>query len=181
MSPNINIDLKDSEAKAPGGGKRVFDAGWYRCMIVDSDYKPNKAETGYVIHLEFGHLDEPYRGGKFKDFINAVHVKEQVQEIGRSTLKALAIAVELPNPDMVEKTEDLHNKPLMVRLDQEEDDRWGLQNRVTGYLSLAGFEKEGHAAGPDPTATVRHKGGNGAAPASAPYDNNTQPLEDVPF
>ncbi|MEE9382893.1 MAG: hypothetical protein V3V08_05705 [Nannocystaceae bacterium] len=125
------------------GGKGVWYVkpdGWYRAMISAAVIKPNKAGTGKVMHAKLAHLDPQYADDFEMAFVNVQHPKEKVQEIGQAELKSLALATGHPNPNCVQDTSELLNKPFMLKLYSEaEDSKYsdadGRVQRIAGYLS----------------------------------------------
>ena len=64
--------------------------------------------------------------------------------LGSTIFAALAIAIGHPNPDYVERSEDLHNKVFLAQVGIEEasDPKYGdvngMQNRILGYKPVPG-------------------------------------------
>ncbi|HEX9639996.1 MAG TPA: DUF669 domain-containing protein [Candidatus Krumholzibacteria bacterium] len=159
-----NVSDEDMEAT---GGWVAMPEGWYRFMVESSDYKRTKAGDGMCLHLSLRCLERgKHQGEEKRDFLTLVHPNDDATRIARARLKQLAVATGHPKPDYVEDSNQLHNKPVMVKLGLEEasdpkyGDRNGNQNRVFGYLSIAdyrakhgngGEEAPGAAAPPPPT------------------------------
>lgn len=144
---DLNADLsgvKDEDMNREGGKWYVKPDGWYRVMVSESTVKPNKNGDGKVIHIKLLHLDTGESNDFEMHYINVQHPKEKVQEIGRAQLKELAIAVNHPNPNLVDDTSELLNKPFMVRLwaepeDSKYSDADGMKQRIGGCASIEAY------------------------------------------
>ena len=106
----------DATKVDPQGDYTPLEPGVYKCMIVESEVKPNSAGTGSVLHLNVEVCEGKGKGFKIRDFINIVHEKTQVQEIGQRQLSSICHAVGKMN---VSDSSELHHKPFMVNVDVE--------------------------------------------------------------
>ena len=145
---DLNADLsgvKDEDMNRGGGGQwYVKPDGWYRVMVSEAEVKQNRNKDGRVIHIKLLHLDTGEQNDFEMHYINVQHPKEKVQEIGRAQLKELAIAVNHPNPNLVNDTSELLNKPFMVRLwsepeDSKYSDADGMKQRIGGCASIEAY------------------------------------------
>ena len=148
--------------------------GWYRVWIQETDYKQTSKGDGWCLHIRFDHLAPAYPGQYEMVFLTLEHPKEKTREIARSQLKAIALAVEHPNPDQVDDSEELHGKPFMLRLysrmaeNPKYADVNGMEQAIGGYNSVTQHEDKG-------------KSGS-SAPAPVPTTaSSPAPVEDVPF
>ena len=141
---NLGYDLSNIDSdQLKQGGKVVWYVkpdGWYRVMVTEAIVKPNKSSTGKVMHTKLTHLDQQYENSFEMAFINIQHEKAKVQEIGQADLKSLAIATGHEDPNHINDTSELINKPFMVNLysqpnDSNYSDSDGMIQVIGGYLS----------------------------------------------
>jgi hypothetical protein len=96
-----------------------------------------------VLKLKFEVLEQGYEGQTYYDNLTLEHPNEQTVKIAKAQLKRIAIACGHPNPDHVEMSEDLHNLPLMVKLNRVRGrnpsfcDENGYENNAIAYNSVA--------------------------------------------
>ena len=136
----LNANLKGVDENDAGGGDwRALPAGEYVCEISESDYKQTQAGNGMVLKLKFAVLEEGFQGKSFYDNLTLEHPKPQTVQIAKARLKQLAIGCGLPNPEYVERSEDLHSLPVLVKLNRVKGrnsqfcDSDGFENNVIGY------------------------------------------------
>lgn len=134
----INQDLSKVEVDEGSGGRwAVWPAGDYRMMVTESEFKQTRAGDGQCLHLKLERLDG---GGYLMDFLTLKHPKEIVETIAKAKLKELAIGSGHPDPNRVGDSEELHRKPVTVRIgvelaaDEQYGDKDGNQNKVICYL-----------------------------------------------
>lgn len=166
-------NLRDVEASTGSGGG-CLPEGWYRFMISGSEYKATKSREGMCLHLTLACLEISHQGFEVRDFLTLEHPSQQATEINRATLKAIALAVNHPNPDQIGDSDELHQVPMMVRLYVESHEKYGDQNRVGAYMSVKAHREKfgnGQAAAPAPTQASR-------PPSDEPPAHSD---EDVPF
>jgi hypothetical protein len=129
----------DASKVDPQSDYTPLKPGTYPMWIVDSEVRPNKSNTGMIIDIKLEVTDGEGKGRQVRDFINFMHEKEQVQEIGQRQFSALCHAAGLSN---VKDTTELHHKPLVVKVDVEEssyvskegENKTSMQNRVKAYV-----------------------------------------------
>jgi len=146
--PRIEQDLSEvkGEDMNRDGRWAVKPDGWYRAVYQASTYQPTRKGDGMVLSLEGVFLEPGHEGDKLFDNLTLQHPKAKVVEIARVRLKELAIATGHPTPDYVENSDDLHNRPFMVRLysqkadDPKYGDINGLQQRIGEYKSVEAWQ-----------------------------------------
>lgn len=95
----------------------IIPAGEYLAMIVDSDMKDlNAPKVGRYLELAFEIIDGPQKGRKLWARLNLENASQQAVEIANRDLAAIREAVGVPNP--IDSAE-LHNRPLLIRVDVE--------------------------------------------------------------
>jgi hypothetical protein len=70
----------------------------YRLMITKAELRPNRAETGRVIELEFRVVDGPHEGRRLWERFDYDGSDEKAVKKGRARLATLCRAVGLPEP-----------------------------------------------------------------------------------
>ena len=108
----------------------VLPAGEYPAILIESEQKPTKDGTGKRLNLKFQILNGRYQNRTLFDGINTHNKSEPAQKIGRSQLKALCVAVNVPDPKV---SEELHNKPLVIKVVVGKDQNGNPRNEIKGY------------------------------------------------
>ena len=116
--------------------------GQYAVIAISSEMKPTKAGTGQYLQIVFEVLDGPQKGRKLWARMNLVNPNQTAVEIAQRELAALCRAVGVIKPS---DSAELHNKPLMVEVAVEVDDRRRESNVIKKYLPATG------APAPQPT------------------------------
>lgn len=147
----LGQDLSDITAEdiKPFGSfeRETWPADWYRMVIDNTDYLDTKAGTGKRLLLTMICLQGPYQSKLRWDSLNLANPNAETVRIARITLKQIAVAVGLENPDRVEDSDELVGKPMMVHLrvvtaDEGYGDASGKQNEIGEYMSVADYEKK---------------------------------------
>ena len=126
MASLAGLDLKNTKAN----DFEVIPAGDYPAVIVKSESKPTKDGTGERLNLQLQILDGKYQNRTLFDGLNVKNKSAQCQQIGRGQLKAICIAVNVPDPN---DSAELHNKPLMISVKVGVDDKGNPRNEIKGY------------------------------------------------
>lgn len=122
--------------------------GQYVVIATASEMKPTKSGTGTFLQFTFEVVDGPMKGRKVWSRLNLVNPNATAVDIAKRELGAICRAVGIIKPG---DSAELHNKPLLVTVAVEIDDRNRENNIIKKYESVTG----GAAAG-------------GFAPAAAP-------------
>lgn len=88
--------------------------GEYQVVIVESDVKPNKSNTGEYAELVYEVIDGPCKGRKLWANLTLTHTNEMAQSIGQRQMASLREATGVANPN---DTQDLHYKPHIIRVE----------------------------------------------------------------
>jgi len=106
-------------------------AGKYLAVIVGSEMKPTKAQTGEYLELTFEIFEGEYKGRKLWARLNLKNPNETAVKIARAELSAICRAVGVLQPkDSVE----LHNLPLVISVKcVKRGDTGDISNEVKGY------------------------------------------------
>src|SRR5690242_14291219 len=72
--------------------------GIYRLMIGRAEIKPNRAQTGQLVEVEFRVLDEPHEGRRLWERFDYDGTDDKAVKKGRARLASLCRAVGLPEP-----------------------------------------------------------------------------------
>jgi hypothetical protein len=82
--------------------------------------------------LKFQILNGQYQNRTVFDWINIVNKSTEAQNIGRSQLKSICVAVGVENP---QHSEELHNRPLTIKVAIGKDQNGNQRNEIKGYKS----------------------------------------------
>lgn len=158
----------DQGAYETNKGFEVLPKGRYLCLITDSDDKKTKAQDGRYFEFEFTVLKpEQFKGRKLWARFNVHNPSETAQRIGREQFNSLAEACDALGK--VQKTEQLHDKTVVVLAAVTKDQKDRDTNEVVG------FQKH---EGPKPSATAASKPDPAPAPKKPAFDAAD---DDIPF
>lgn len=121
-----DLGLKDVKAN----DFEVIPAGEYPAIVTKSEMKPTKDGTGQRLNLTIQILSGKYQNRTVFDGLNVKNKSAVAEQIGRGQLKALCVAVNVPNP---QASEELHSKPFNVKLKVGTDQNGNSRNEVAGY------------------------------------------------
>lgn len=127
--------------------------GQYVVIATASEMKPTKNGQGQFLQFTFEVLDGPQKGRKVWARLNLVNGNQTAVDIAQRELGAICRAVGIIKPN---DSAELHNRPLMVTVSVEKDDR----NRESNVIKK--YEAINVAGGMQPPAAA-------AQPAAAPW------------
>lgn len=178
---NLSGVTDEDVERANRGGRKMIEAGWYRCMLVEDEAKPYRWGTG--LSMQFQIIDGEYENQRVFDFLCVRHVdSEQAEQIARAKLKAFAIAAGAKNPDDMSDTGVLYNKPVMIEVyrDKQKDPKYadedGCKAKPGQFKSVAEWKAEQNGAEAKPAAKPAAKSKPANKPAPAPEDDDTVPF-----
>ncbi len=162
--PEINQNLADvkDEDMDERSGWRAIPSGEYRFVCESSVYKPTSNGTGHVLGLKWVCAEPDSSGTKLFDYLTLVHPNADTVRIAKARLKMIALAVRHPTPDFVQRSEELHGIPVIIKVEKRKApnpryaDAEGFENAILSYKSPV------------------------AAAAQAPAQP-TRPADDIPF
>lgn len=123
--------IQFEERTAPSYGP--LPAGEYECMIVKSSTRATKAGTGSYLELEMHVISGDHTGRRHWERLNLDNKSLQTVKIAEEQLARLCVALGL---DVVEDSEELHDKPFVAEfgIDKKDDTR----NVIWGYRAISG-------------------------------------------
>lgn len=153
-----DLDLKDVKAN----DFQVIEPGEYPAVITKSEMKPTKDGTGQRLNLTLQILSGKYQNRTLFDGLNVKNKSQQAEQIGRSQLKAVCVAVNVPDPKV---SEELHNKPLMIKVAVGKDQNGNPRNEIKGYKARLPQQ----TAQQQPAANLVEQAFEEGAPAKSPW------------
>lgn len=142
-------------------------AGWYDAKIINSELKPTSNGTGTRLNLTFEIIGGEYNNRKVFEGLNVKNTSEKAQQIAQEQLSAICHAI---NVIQLKNTEQLHGKPLRIKVKVRPEDKVGgydARNEINGYENING--KNGAAAAgtgaPAPQRTTAAPQRTAGAPA----------------
>lgn len=150
----------DATQVAPREDFSPIPVGEYSAHIVDSDVKPTKNNTGHYAELEFEVTAGEFKGRKVWARLNLDNPNPKAVEIAQRELSAICHAVGVLQ---VTDTQQLHYKPLVIRVDIEERDGYSPQNVIKAYKAAPGGQGNAPATG----AATAAPAATSASPSSA--------------
>lgn len=110
--------------------------GHYVAHITESEMKETRNKEGHYLQLTFEVLEGEHAKRKFWDRLNLDNKNEQTVAIAN---KQLATIGECCGIEMLEDSEQLHNIPLVVKLNvKEASAQFAESNEVKGYTKYEG-------------------------------------------
>jgi hypothetical protein len=152
----------DANQVEPDAPLEAVPTGRYPVMMVESEYKQNRARTGTLVSLKLEIIDGQYKGRRIFGNINMTNPSAEAERIGRAQFSALCRAT---GQMQVSDTGTLHHIPFCVSVEYVEPRNEGGKqypagNDIKGYLHISEYSKP--AAVP-----VNHQ--PAAAPAYTPH------------
>lgn len=154
----------DATSVAPREDFSPIPVGEYAAQIVDSDVKPTRNNTGHYAELTFEVTDGEFKGRRVWARLNLDNPNPKAVEIAQRELSAICHAVGVLQ---VNDTQQLHYKPMVIRVDIEQRDGYAPSNTIKAYKAPAGGVGNGQAspaASPQPNAAA-----TAASPSSPPW------------
>jgi len=157
MPDLTGFDANDHE---PSGNFDPIPRGEYPAHAISSEWKETKAGTGRYLQFAFELIEGEYKGRKEWARLNLDNPNATAVKIANGELSAICRAVGVMKPKM---SEELHNKPLLLKIDVEErNDKPGVfRNVIKGYAKIGDSKP---AAGATPDANTATANGGSSKP-----------------
>lgn len=143
--------------------------GQYVMIATASELKPTKSGTGEYLQFTLEVLDGPFKGRKIWDRMNIRNPNSTAVDIANRQLAAMCRAVGVIKPN---DSAELHNRPLLVTVAIEVDDRRRESNTVKKYDSVGSpgsmVAPPAQAPAPAPWGAAAQQAPSAAAPRSTP-------------
>lgn len=160
----------DANQVEPQSDFAPLPAGDYTAIIVNSEMKDAKSGRGQYLELTLQVIDGPMTNRLLWDHLTLVHDNAKTVEIAQRQLSAICHAVGVLQ---VEDSEQLHNRPLSVRVKYIDDTKYGPKNEIGAYRALAGAAPHVRTApsaqASAPAQPVRQPPPQPSKPASPPW------------
>jgi hypothetical protein len=125
----------DSSEVEPSTGFDLMPPGEYQAVITRTERKPTKSGGNEMLVLEFEVIDTVCNGRKLWVNLNIWHSNPTAVDLSRKDLSAVCRAVGVKR---MERTEELENKPLIIKVAiKPRKDNGENENRIVGYLPSA--------------------------------------------
>lgn len=138
--------------------------GQYVAIATASEMKPTKRGDGQLLQFTFEVLDGPCKGRKLWARLNLVNPNQTAVDIAQRELGAICRAAGVIRPS---DSAELHNRPLLITVSVEKDDRNREQNVIRKYetANTSGAAPVQPAA---PTGVAPWGGASSPSPWAAP-------------
>lgn len=123
----------DATTVEPNERPDALPAGKYKCVAIESEFKPTKDGGGKYLQFCFEVVDGEYKGRRVWDRLNLVNNNSQAVEIARRSLSSICHAVNILQP---KDSSQLHGIPLTVKVACREYNG-NVTNEVKGYEKLS--------------------------------------------
>lgn len=141
---------------------KALPEGQYVAIATNSEEKVTKAGTGKYLQITFEVMDGPHKGRRLWSRLNLWNQNQTAKDMAQRELKAISSAVlgdRRPNDSA-----ELHNKPMLIDVVVEIDDRKRENNVIKRYHPLA---PQAASYSPPPAAAASAPAG--AAPGGMPW------------
>jgi hypothetical protein len=142
----------------------AIPAGDYEVMVTASEMKATKDGTGHYLELTLEVQSGQHQGRKLWDRLNLQNRNPKAVEIAQKQLAQLCHGTGVLQ---VANSEQLHNRPVVVKVACKADEQRGLVNEIKGYKARAAGNAV-YGAPPAPRVAT-------TAPAFAPARVNAAP------
>ncbi|WP_435008008.1 DUF669 domain-containing protein [Tundrisphaera lichenicola] len=161
----------NAEAIEPSKPRENIPPGWYKAIIEASDVKPTKkaaeaqqygseGANDRLLAMTFKVIEGAFDGALIFNNLNIVNSNPVAQEIAQKDFSAICHAI---GKLRVKDSNELHNRPLMIKVDVEKKEGYNARNIIKGYEAVGGASS---ASAPASTGTAAATGAK-AAPAWA--------------
>lgn len=124
----------DANTVAPDTSHQLMPAGVYTARIIESNVEPLKSGNGTGLKLTMEIIDGQFKNRRLWPQLNVTHTNPVAQQIGQQQLSSICRAVNVMN---LQDTQQLHNKPLRVKVKIRQDAVYGDKNEVSGFEPLS--------------------------------------------
>jgi hypothetical protein len=146
---NFTFDATTVEPSAPSG---PIPAGTYLAHVIESDLKALKSGNGTGLALTFQIIDGEFKNRRVWSNLNVQHTNPKAQEIGQQQLSTLCRCLNVPK---LTATEQLHNKPVKVRIKIRTDAQFGDKNEIAGFDPASGVPAQAQVVAAAPAAQAK--------------------------
>jgi hypothetical protein len=112
----------------------AIPAGDYEAMVTDSTMKSTKDGLGQYLELTLEVQSGQYQGRKVWDRLNLQNRNQKAVEIAQKQLAQLCHATGIMQ---VKDSQQLHNRPIVVKVAAKNDPDRGMSNEIKGYKARA--------------------------------------------
>jgi len=112
----------------------AIPAGDYEAIVTASEMKSTKDGTGQYLELTSEIQSGQYQGRRMWDRINLVNKNPKAVEIAQKQLAQLCHATGVLQ---VQNSEQLHNRPFVMKVAVKNDPERGPSNEIKGYKAKA--------------------------------------------
>ena len=129
-----NLEGFNASEHEPFGVFEVIPKGQYLAVITDSEMKATASGSGEYLQLSWQLLEGSNKGQIIFDRLNLKNSNQTAVKIANSQLASICNSVNVPRP---KDSAELHNKPVLIKIDVEErNDKPGvMRNIIKGYDS----------------------------------------------
>lgn len=146
----------DATQVDPTQGMGQLPVGRHPVVIIGSEIRPNKDNTGGMLVLELGIIDGPHKGTTGPYRLNLYNNSQKAAEIAHKQLSAIC---HVTGVFKVDDSAQLHNIPFMVEVGEQPKSDSNPDGKYTEIKKV--FDRNGNEPGKAPAPTAQQ-------PAQAP-------------
>lgn len=129
----LNMDFSNDAPLTEFG---ALPDGEYTAMITAVEQRDTKAGDGSYLNLELTVLEGEFAGRKVWDVLNLWNQSAKAVEIARRTMRSITEAI--GTSPKVTDTDELIDKPLVIKVSLEKQEGFKDRNRIVAYKSAGG-------------------------------------------
>lgn len=149
------MDLQGFDASQiePTKPYEPLPAGWYKCVITDTEERTNRAQTGAYLLVTLEVIEGERKGSNVFDRLNLDNPNDKARDIAQRTLSAICRAIGIMTP---RNSQELHDKPLMALVEVKPGENgYGPSNNIKGYEAVSGGNAQATTAASSATPPWR--------------------------
>lgn len=168
----------DATNVAPSDDFSPIPAGDYLAVITESEVKPTKAGTGSYLALTFEITEGPSKSRKQWANLNLQNPNPKAVEIAQRELSAICHAA---GKLQVFDSQELHYKPMIIRVDIEQSEGYSPRNVIKAYKKYDGAAATPAAGGNPFAQPSQSAAASTASPQPAAGATPASPSDGAPF
>jgi len=145
---NYTVDMDDAEEQ----NFEPIPAGDYTACIVESSMNETKSGTGEYLKLKYQILEGKYKNRILYEILNLINNNKDTESYARRTLNAIGAEFGF---SFIDDSEQLHDKPMIIKVVQKNSDQYGVQNVIKNHSAIDGGSRETPAQEAETSATTK--------------------------
>lgn len=129
----LGFNFSANDVPESTGSYEAIPAGFYEASVAGADIKESRSGGSYI-NVRYDIIGPSHAGRVVFGMITISNANPKAEEVGRQQLAGLIRAIGLSD---LSDTDQLIGGRLSIKLDVEESEQYGAQNRVRGFKPVA--------------------------------------------